>query len=415
MHVAYVIYNERPLSGLIRTQVMEILVAIRRQDPSIEITLVAFWQPWVAREFADSLAAMRDELARAGIRQIDHVNVYVPSRHFLYRRSLFPILHAWGKVIFRRALGREFDVVHARSYFASYLAAQLKRKFGYRVIFDMRSLFSLEYVTVGKWRVGDRRYRMWRRIEAWTVAHSDATVGVSSGMLDEIKRIDPSARMALIPIAVDTDRFRFSETARRRIRAVHGLEDRLVVAYQGSLGLKTQGNNIENYAAYFRRILDLRPDAHFLVLTPNTDIGIARVFGDSGIGSAHYTVREVSPEELPEYLSAADFGVHVMSPGPDSHTRLGVKVTEYLSCGLPILVNSNVGAAASLVREHDVGAVVDLADSAADAQLARFLQTFAEKRGRCRPLAERLFSLDTCAAAYRELYRSLDAGQRVDA
>lgn len=408
--VGYVIYNERPLSGLIRTQVMDVLTAVRDQDASIDITLIAFWQPWVAREFAIPLRQMRDQLARVGIQQIDHVTAYVPSRHFLYRRSLFPVLDAWGRIIFARALGGGFDVIHARSYFASYMAARLKKRFRHRLIFDMRSLFPLEHVTVGRWRVGDRRYRMWREIEAWTMARAEATVGVSSGMMDEIHRINPSARAALIPIAVDTGRFRYSEDARRRIRTALGLGERLVVAYQGSLGRKSQGNNIDNYAPYFRRILAMRPDAHFLVLTPNTDVGIERVLGDWGIGPAQLTVRESSAQELPDYLSAADFGMHVMSPGPDSHTRLGVKVTEYLSCGLPILVNSNVGAAAELAREHDVGAVVDLAAPNADRVLADFLNTLTDKRPRCRPLAEHLFSVERCAEAYRELYHEVCAG-----
>lgn len=385
---------------------MEVLKAIRRHDPSIEISLIAFWQPWVVRRFAAELVQMREELARSGITQLDYANAYVPSRHFLYRVSLFPILHAWAKVIFRRALASRYDVVHARSYFASYVAAEFKAVFGHKLVFDMRSLFPLEHVTVGTWQPGDRGYRHWRRIEAWTIRHSEAVVGVSSGMIDEIRSIDPNAHAALIPIAVDTGHLRFDAAARARIRAERGWGERLVVTYQGSLGRGYLWNNIENYVPYFRSILDLRPDAHFLILTPNTDIGIEDVLAAAGIGPEHFTIAEAGRADLPRWLSAADFGMHVMAPGPDSHTRLGVKVIEYLSCGLPILVNSNVGAAAALAREHGVGAVIDLAEPGSTESLRAFLNTdFSAIKARCRVLAEGGFSVERCAARYAQLYR----------
>ncbi len=382
------------------------LKAVRRHDATIDVTLIAFWQPWVVRRFASELSRMRAELARSGITQLDYVNAYVPSRHFLYRVSLFPILHGWAKVIFRKALAARYDVVHARSYFAAYVAAELKRTFGHKLIFDMRSLFPLEHVTVGTWRPGDRGYRKWRRIEAWTVANSEAVVGVSPGMIDEIRRVDSHANAALIPIAVDTAHLRFDALARTRIREERGWGHRLVVTYQGSLGRGYLWNNIENYAPYFRRILDVRPDAHFLILTPDTNIGVEEVLTAWGIGQDHFTVTEAGGADLPRWLAAADFGMHVMAPGPDSHTRLGVKVTEYLSCGLPILVNSNVGAAAALAREHGVGAVIDLEDPGAEVALKAFVNSdFAAMRERCRRLAEAQFSVERCGARYADLYR----------
>lgn len=408
LRLAYVIYNERPMSGLVKTQVMDVLKAIKRRDPSIDVTLIAFWQPWVRLRFAEPLVRMREELAAAGIRQRDFANVYVPSRHFLYRRSLFPVLLAWATVIFRRALAERYDIVQARSYFSSYVTARLKHAFGHKVIFDMRSLFPLEHVTVGTWRIGDRAYCAWRQIEAWTIANSEGSVAVTSGMIDEILAVDAGARAALIPIAVDTERLQFNPDARTRIRVAEGWGDRLVVCYQGSLGRGYLWNNIENYAPYFQRILGLDPDAHFLVLTPDIKIGIEGVLEAAGIPPERVTIREASPRELPAWLSAADIGMHVMSPGPDSHTRLGVKVTEYLSCGLPILVNSNVGAAAALVREHGVGCVVDLGETDATSRLRTFLASdLAALRTRCRRLAEEMFAVDHCAARYVALYNAV--------
>src|SRR3954468_17474910 len=104
MKVAYVVYNERPSSGLMRTQVIALLKEIRRLDPSIDLELLAIWQPWVMRRFKGEIEAMRTELRAAGVRQVDLPWALVPTRHFAYRAWLFPFLLAWVQLLMRMAL-----------------------------------------------------------------------------------------------------------------------------------------------------------------------------------------------------------------------------------------------------------------------------------------------------------------------
>jgi glycosyltransferase involved in cell wall biosynthesis len=145
-------------------------------------------------------------------------------------------------------------------------------------------------------------------------------------------------------------------------------------------------------------------------LTSNVGAGVADVMAKFGIDADAFAVRHPAPAELAGWLSAADAGVHAMSPGPDSATRLGVKVVEYLACGLPIVVNPHVGAAAELVRQHHVGWVFDSRDTATIG--AALDSLFAEHRmpsARARELAAATFSVDSCADRYIELYRAGNA------
>ena len=99
-----------------------------------------------------------------------------------------------------------------------------------------------------------------------------------------------------------------------------------------------------------------------------------------------------------------------MSAGPDSATRLGVKVVEYLSCSLPIIVNAYVGAAAALVNEHAVGIVLgDCDDAALRLRLLRLFSTSRVPDGRACELATNMFSLQSCACRYTGLYREIMA------
>lgn len=408
MRVAYVVYNERPTSGLMRTQVISLLKAMKRAEPTLDLSLLAFWQPWVAWKYRNDLRAMRTELAASGIAQVNYPIALFPSRYFLYRTALFPLLHAWVKLLFRLALSSCYEIVHCRGYLASFVATELKPLYRHRVVFDMRSLWPKEHVTIGAWAEEDAINRLWQRIEAFTIRGSEVSVGVSPGMIDEIRRIWPSAHAVHIPICVDNEEFRFDPHARDRLRAELGWSSNLVIAYQGSFGLLN--SNLAEVTEQFAAINRLVAEVRLLILTSNFTVDVSAVLAQFGVARTHYAVVHPGRSELAGWLSAADAGIHAMSAGPDSDTRLGVKVVEYLSCSLPIIVNSYVGAAAALVDEHAVGIVVDRCD---EAELRmRLLRLFSASKVpdcRARELATNMFSLQSCARRYTGLYREIMA------
>ena len=396
------------MSGLIQTQVMALLKEVKRQAPEIKLTLIAFWQPWVYRKHKYFIDQMSSDLSCSKIDMESYPWAIIPSRYFLYNRFLFPILHKCVSLMFTKVeLGR-FDIVHCRAYMGSLVSSELKTMFGYKCIFDMRSLFPKENVTAGKWTLEDKSYKMWSELERSIIKSSDATIGVTQPMVDEIKRKEPKANGVLIPICVDTSKFYFDNASRVKIRKENGWDHRFVVAYEGSIGISNSWNDIYNYAKYFSFILKIRPDALFLILTQSNKNAIVYVLSKYGISSSQYKILEVGPGKLHEWLSAADIGINVMSSGPDSDTRLGVKIVEYLSCGLPILINSNVGGALYLVYEYNVGYVLDNVNNIKDNySVFSFNNQSTSIRSRCRKVSEDLFSVEICARKYIDLYNDL--------
>jgi glycosyltransferase involved in cell wall biosynthesis len=409
MKVAYVVYNERPSSGLMRTQVISLLKEIARRGRDVELTLIAIWQPWVMRRHRGEIEALRAELALAGIRHVDLPWALVPTRHFAYRAALFPVLRGWVRAILRRALRGRFDVVHCRGYLPSDGAARCRQHFGHRLVFDMRSLWPREHVTIGAWHATDRIHHQWERIERETAVAADAAIGVSPAMVDMIRAIDPRVRAVHVPICVDLDDMRFNAEARQRLRAELGWQSNPVIVYQGSLGL--MNSNLAEVAEVLAPIARALPEARFLLLTSNRDVDIGAVLAGHGIDLARVAVRHPERAALHEWMCAADAGIHAMSPGPDSASRLGVKIVEYLACGLPIIVNPHVGAAAQLVREHGVGVVLDSLE--ADVIRAALGSLFAQQpmpSRRARELAEHTFSLAAVADRYLAIYRGEPVG-----
>lgn len=405
--ITYVLYNERPNSGLVRTQVISLLKEIRRLAPEFEIALLAYWQPWVGWKFRSEIDQLGRELRSAGIELRNSYGAVIPSRHFMYRAELFPVLHRWGRFLLARSLPRGQDVIHCRGYFPSFIAAELKPESGYKLIFDMRSIWPKEHVSIGTWTTSDEIYHLWDGIETFTLGRSDAAVGVSPAMLEHVAEKNTGARPVEIPIAVDTDVFHFDEESRAAHRRELGWSDRRVIAYQGSLGLLNA--NIEEVAEYFGFISKVLPAVRFLILTSNRTVDIREILHRHGLGDEHFAIRHpADSRELAGWLSSADAGIHAMSPGPDSATRLGAKVVEYLSCGLPVIVNRWVGAAAALVSEADVGTVIDITDpEAAGPAIESLFARSDELRRRAREIAVERFSVAECAARYIQLYRHI--------
>jgi glycosyltransferase involved in cell wall biosynthesis len=406
--IAYVVYNERPGSGLMRTQVITLLKQIRREAPDVEIDLVAYWQPWVAWKFRREIADMRAELAAAGVRQRDIPWAVIPSRHFMYSVRLLPVLRAWARALFRATLRRRYDIVHCRGYFPSLIAAELKQPLGHGLVFDLRSFWPREHVTIGAWKEGEPIHRLWERLEAFTLRLANASIGVSPPMVDEMRERVPESHPVLIPICVDLSENRHDASARRRLRDELGWSGNVVIGYQGSLGL--MNSNLVEVGEYFALLAGRMPETRFLILTSNRGVDIDATLAQCGVPAGRYAVRHPGRGELPQWLSAADAGIHAMSAGPDSSTRLGVKVVEYLSCSLPIIVNPHVGAAAALARSRRVGAVIDAAHpEAAEAAVRELLGRLPVPANEARRVAEEEFAVSSCAARYLGVYRSIGA------
>ncbi len=409
MKIAYVVYNERPTSGLMRTQVYSLLKEVSYQNPLITVELIAFWQPWVAWRYRREICILSAELEEAGIILRSVPLAVIPSRYFLYKTWLFPFLFFWVKLLFRIVLLMTTpDIIHCRGYFISLVAVQFSKKYGYRTIFDMRSLWPKEHLTIGAWHFSDPIYHLWQKNEAEIIKLADAIVGINQAMLNEIFTLYPEAAadLVFIPICVDTVEFKFNLIERLNRRANLGWSDKIVIVYQGSLGL--MNSNLGEVVEYFMFIASLFSNARFLILTSNVSLDIPAILDGYGLSRDIYTVRNPSAEELPAWLSAADAGIHAMSLGPDSTTRLGVKVVEYLSCSLPIIVNSAVGAAAELVYQYSIGVVIDLTDEiTSHRQLENLFNYCVVPSKKSRMVARETFSVESCAASYFQLYKKL--------
>jgi glycosyltransferase involved in cell wall biosynthesis len=304
-------------------------------------------------------------------------------------------------VRYARRLVRQnrIELVHARSHIAATIALSLKRRFGIKMIFDVRGLMADEYVDADHWRKGSLPYRLTKAMERRALAASEGVVTLTEAIWPIIKEWDglrgrDHVAHAVVPCCADLDLFRFSELDRKRRRHELGLQDRFVLVYSGSI----DGWYLtEHMADFFAAVLKRRADAHALWLTPGKHERISSLMQQRDVRADRYTVIAVASDEVPSYLSAGDVGIAFIKRCFSKLASSPTKYAEYLACGLPLVINAGIGDSDSLVLEESAGVLIDDFSEDEYAQAATHIDGFARDqestRARSRDVAERLFDV----------------------
>ena len=82
-------------------------------------------------------------------------------------------------------------------------------------------------------------------------------------------------------------------------------------------------------------------DAHLLVLTSATEK--TREYLSRRLPAESFTVMNAPHDEIPPLLNASDVGFLLLRSSPNIETCSPTKFSEYLSCGLPVVITPQVG------------------------------------------------------------------------
>ena len=404
--VLYISYNGM-LDPLGQSQVIPYLKELSK--PGVQFTLLSFErEPAYGVEGEQRCKTLDEELSQFGIkwhRLRYHQRPSIPA-------TAFDV--AAGIRLASRIVRRDkIELVHARAHVPAVIALALKRRFGIKMIFDVRGLMAEEYIDSGHWQARSVAARITKNMEARVLRATEGIVTLTDALW-EVMRDWPdlngrSVAHETIPCCVDQELFRFDPQARTTRRAELGISDRLVLVYSGSIGGWYMTNQM---AAFFNTLRQQRLDAFFLWLTTGAPKIVEDAMGKSQIGAKDYAVRRISNREVGSFLSAADLGIAFYRPGISRLGTSPVKVSEYLSCGLPVVINSGIGDTGELIEGERVGAVVknfNVQDYAKAASAVLDLAANSEAaRQRVRAAAEANFDLRGIGIErYARLYEAI--------
>jgi glycosyltransferase involved in cell wall biosynthesis len=304
----------------------------------------------------------------------------------------------------------KIEMVHARGHIPATIALALKRRFGIKMIFDLRGLMAEEYVDAEHWREGSLPYRITKSAERRILASTDAIVTLTERIWPIIREWEGlrgrTPHHEVIPCCVDLARFRFNDEERARRRSELALTDQFTIVYSGSL----DGWYLtEKMADFFASFVKRNPKAHLLWLTTGSHDRVRELMNSRGVGTEHYSVRSAAAADVPSYLSAADAGLAFIKRCVSKMASSPTKNGEYLACGLPLIINAGVGDSDALIDQWQAGVLIrDFTEEeyVAAGSNVEAMVAASDVRDRTRRVAEQVFHLEKVAGErYASLYQ----------
>lgn len=294
------------------------------------------------------------------------------------------------------------EMVHARGHIPATIALALKRRFGVKMIFDVRGLMAEEYVDAEHWREGGVPYRLTKATERRIFAATDGIVTLTERIWPIIREWPGlrgrSVHHEVIPCCVDLSLFKFSAAERERRRKELGLQDQFTVVYSGSLdGWYLTEKMVDFFAALLRE----NQTAHLLWLTNGSPERVRQLMRSRHVDTKNFSVLSVAPAEVPSYLAAADAGLAFIKRCVSKLASSPTKNGEYLACGLPLVINAGVGDSDALINDWKAGVLIEEftdADFAAAGRAIEAMVARPEVREKARAVAEQLFDLTAIGA-----------------
>jgi len=240
----------------------------------------------------------------------------------------------------------------------------------------------------GAWCEDSRQFRLARYFERKSAEYAHVIASGTRFMGERLKdEWGVRAQFFRIPTVVNEDKFQYDADTATSIRADLGLDpDQPVLFYTGKFGGLYYDVEIAQAFGWLR---EYDPRLHLLIVTPNDDDHVHRLFARSGIDRAHYSVCHSSYDDIERFYFAGDLGLITIPPGPGQKFRSSIKVGEYLCSGMPFLTPTGVSEDYLHATEQDVGVVVaDFSESAirgAWPEIKRYLDMDrATRRAQCR-------------------------------
>jgi len=435
MNVMYLVSLERLLdNGIIRSQVIDLICDIKHEaktngNNDVNIILVAIQSIIIIGR--NGININTDVLKKS-----NKINVLLRKHNvkLVIIPFLIPQLKRWGPylniwllslfslycipILYGLIRIHKINIIHCRSYLSGLLAT-----INYfickdiNIIFDPRGFLPEEGVEQNLWKYKSITYNIWKYIEFNIIKYSKKTIALSTEFAKHIKSMNSDANVSVIYAGVDIDKYNVCFSDKDKLRYELDLkDDKKVFIYVGSLGA---WNSPEILAILFKAILKFWKNSHLIVLTRYNKFSIEKIFNKYEVNKNYYSVRQCSPEDVPKYLSISNYGI---IPGRmqvidnfalnlTNKTMIGLKVSEYLASGLPLIARKDIPALASIITNNRLGFVFEYDDNNNNIIINDIFsledKSYKEMSYRCKTYAKNNMYLNVSAKKYMNVYIDL--------
>lgn len=194
------------------------------------------------------------------------------------------------------------------------------------------------------------------KVEKEIILGSDRICCVSEALkkhLAQKHHLDTS-NVEVLPNSADSSIFLFNEEIRKKTRERLGLQNKFVFVYSGAMHAWQM---FPAMLRIFKGIKSVEKQAYFLILTPFVDEAMKHI-NESGLTEKEYTLLSIEHHEMSQYLAAADMGFLIRENHLLNAVSSPVKFSEYVLCGLPVMMTEGIGDYSDFMKEHNFGVIL---------------------------------------------------------
>ena len=310
---------------------------------------------------------------------------------------------------------KQFALVHCRSYITAFVGLQMKRAYNIPFIFDMRGFWANERVEGGLWNkknpLYNLIYRYFKYKEGDFLAGADCIISLTHKAKAEIQswKSFSNINIKVIPCCVDTALFDREHTGEekssvlRQKLSIHRQD--FVITYLGALGTWYM---LPEMLDFFSLLLQQRPEAKFLFITPENPAHILKVAAEKGIPAGKLCITSAPRKDVPALLSLSDAGLFFIRPVYSKLASSPTKLGELMSMGIPVITNKKIGDMEEILLPTGAGLFIDdFSTPAYERAIAGMDNLLKTDREKIRRAAKESFSLEKGVDTYLEAYQSV--------
>lgn len=373
----------------------QILSYLSRLSKDYSITLVTFEK---RDDFTkkDELEKLRSECEMFGINWQPRI---YHNRPRLIATVWDLLMLLWDT--FRLSSHNKVKLVHCRSYIpamAAWLASKITRT---PFIFDMRALWLEELIEGKRLKRHSITHKVLNKLKCSILKDAAVVVSLTEAAIPYLKEnfigLDEKF-FEVIPTCVDLDKFEhFKKTT-------------------NGLTFGTMGSVITSRfrSDWMFKLLSIQyrdnPDTNFKIVSRDSFEKINDLKANYNLTDSKFSLTSSTPQAIVGNIADIDVAVIFFTPGISTLGTSPTRIAEFLACGIPVIVNRNVGDTDRIVVQHKVGVVLhDNSNESIRIALNEMNELLKdpELASRCKRAADHIFSVDSGTCSYATIYKRL--------
>ncbi|MCP4121696.1 MAG: glycosyltransferase family 4 protein [Bacteroidetes bacterium] len=310
----------------------------------------------------------------------------------------------------------QFDMVHCRSYLPMFTGVQLKKRFGAKLLFDIRGFWPDERVDGGLWDLSNpiwkSIYKYFKRKEKQFFKTADHIISLTNNAKKEIQSWElkeTPISITVIPCCADLELFNFASIDEKEklhlLKELDLKQSDYIITYLGSLGTFY---SIEDMLSFYKVLIEKEPTAIFLIITASSPDIVWEAAESMGINKNSIRVVKASREQVPLYLSLGNFSLVFYRENYSRKACSPTKIGELMGMGIPFVCSPNVGDSNVIIAQTGTGySLNSLTLSEYNAAINFMEENLSSNKEKIRNTAFKLFDLEYGIVQYKKVYQTL--------